>query len=181
MSSLTRSRRGPLRRSMMTASDSVSPHIGWGGVRWLSSRIWSSHRFGGRPGRRFHERSGGRPRDKSTWQLRAWCPGTLLGVLAMWPKMALRRLTMWPITGGDRSGLWLVTCSNSWWEADALKIHILTPVVQPLLENINRRSLHNWRRQTVLCTDNSLRDWYPLPTWSLGVWSVDRAGACWSK
>ena len=66
---LARSRRGPLRRSTMTASDSVSPHIGWG--CWLSSRIWSSHRFGGRPGRRFHERSGGRPRDKSTWQLRA--------------------------------------------------------------------------------------------------------------
>jgi len=53
LSSLTRSRQGPLRRSTMTASDSVSPHIGWG--RWLSSRIWSSHHFGGRPGRRFHD------------------------------------------------------------------------------------------------------------------------------
>ena len=27
-----------------------------------------------------------------------WCTGTLLGILAMWPKMALRRLTMWSIT-----------------------------------------------------------------------------------
>ena len=34
-SSLARSHRGPLRRSAMTASDSVSPHSGWG--RWLSS------------------------------------------------------------------------------------------------------------------------------------------------
>jgi len=104
-SSLAHSRRGPLRRSMMTASDSVSPHIGW--ERWLSSRIWSSHRFGGWPGRCFHERSGGRPRDKSTWQLRAWCTGTLLGILAMWPKMAFLHLTMWSITGGRP--VWIVT------------------------------------------------------------------------
>jgi len=53
----------------------------------------------GRPGGRFHEGSGGRPTDSSTWRSMAWCAGVLSGILATCPKMALRPLVIRSKTG----------------------------------------------------------------------------------
>ena len=66
----------------------ASLHTSAGG-QLLSSWIWSSHRLLGRPGQRFHDESGSRPSDNSTWQCRAWWAGTVCGILAMCPKMEL--------------------------------------------------------------------------------------------
>ena len=43
-SSLARSRRGPLRHSTMTASDSVSPHFGWGALAVVTDLVQPSFR-----------------------------------------------------------------------------------------------------------------------------------------
>jgi len=69
-SSLACSCQGPLRRSTMTTPDCISQHISW--WCWLSSRIWSSQRSGGR---HLHDVSGNRPRGKSVWQHRTWWTG----------------------------------------------------------------------------------------------------------
>ena len=66
-------------------------HRSAGGVSLLSFRIWSIHLQRGRPGRRFHLGSGFQPSDNLTWARRAWCAGTVVSNLAMWPKTALRR------------------------------------------------------------------------------------------
>jgi len=62
------------------------------GTLLLSRRSWSVHLVRGRPGGRFHEESGGRPTDSSTWRSMAWCAGVLTGSLATCPNMALRPL-----------------------------------------------------------------------------------------
>jgi len=67
------------------------------GTLLLSRRSWSVHLVRGRPGGRFHEGSGGRPTDSSTW--RSWCAGVLTGSLATCPNMALRPLIIWSDTG----------------------------------------------------------------------------------
>jgi len=64
------------------------------GTLLLSRRSWSVHLVRGRPGGRFHERSGGRPTDSSTWRSMAWCAGVLSGILATRPKMSLRPLVI---------------------------------------------------------------------------------------
>jgi len=45
---LVRSRRGPLRRSTMTASESVSPHISWGALAVVTNLVQPSTCFRGR-------------------------------------------------------------------------------------------------------------------------------------
>jgi len=56
----------------VTTTDGVNgtpPEVGGG--RLFSRRIWSAHLLQGRPRRRLHWLLGGRPSDRSTWQLSA--------------------------------------------------------------------------------------------------------------
>ena len=64
------------------------------GTLLLSRWSWSVHLVRGRPRRRFHVGSGGRPTDSSTWRSMAWCAGMLSGNLATCPNMALRPLVI---------------------------------------------------------------------------------------
>ena len=102
----------------------ASLHTSAGG-RLLSSRIWSSHRLLGRPGWRFHDESGSRPSDNSTWQCRAWWAGTVCGILAMCPKIELRRLTTCSMIGGKP--VWFVTSMFRTWSC-LLRTGIITSV-----------------------------------------------------
>jgi len=77
-------------------------------------------------------------------------PGVSVSFFSLCPLRSLR--PYWPLVTCN------VTCRCSGREADALKIHILTPIVQSHLENVDRRILDNRRRQTVLYTDNSLAE-----------------------
>jgi len=61
----------------------------------VSLWIWSTHLLFGRPERRFQSRPGRRPSDRSTWARRAWWAGTSSPSLAVWPKIAIRRLLCW--------------------------------------------------------------------------------------
>ena len=75
------------------------------GMLPVSLRIWSTHLLFGRPGRRFQSRSGRWPRDRSTWARRAWWAGTSSPSLAVWPKIAIRRLASYSPTDA-RPGVW---------------------------------------------------------------------------
>ena len=98
--SLARSRQGPLRRSTMIASDSVFPHIGWG--RWLSSRIWSSHRDDASTNDPGVDQEKSRPGNLG--------PDVLGHCSASWRCDRKWHRGVWRCDqspGGDRSGLWL--------------------------------------------------------------------------
>ena len=84
--------RRPLRRRRMPYSRLIASLHTSAGRRWLS-RIRSSHRLWGRPRRRFHDLSGNPSIDRSDWQRRACWTAMTCDILAMWPKMELRRLT----------------------------------------------------------------------------------------
>jgi len=64
------------------------------GMLPVSLRAWSTHLLFGRPGRRFQSRPGRRPSDRSTWARRALWAGTSSLSLAIWPKIAMRRLAI---------------------------------------------------------------------------------------
>ena len=65
----------------------------------LSRWSWSVHLVRCRHGGRFHERSGGRPTDSSTWRSMAWCVGMLSGNIATCPNLALQLLIIRSDTG----------------------------------------------------------------------------------
>jgi len=56
--------------------------------------IWSTHLLFGRPGQRFQSRPGRRPSDRSTCARRAWWARTSSLSLAIWLKIAMRRLAI---------------------------------------------------------------------------------------
>jgi len=74
---------------MMTALDSISLALAAG--HSLSSQIWSSQHFEGQPGWCFHDMSGKGPRNRSTWQHKAWWTGRVHGMLVICPKMWVAR------------------------------------------------------------------------------------------
>jgi len=76
------------------------------GMLLVSLRIWSTHLLFGRPGRRFQSRPGRWPSDRSTWTRRAWWAGTSSPSLAVWPKIAIRRLASCSPTERETSVWW---------------------------------------------------------------------------
>jgi len=85
----------------------------------LSRRSWSVHLVRGRAGGRFHEGSGGRPTDSSTWRSMAWCAGVLSYILATCPKMALRPLVIRSDTGAR--GI----ATSTWYEPELAQMIIV--------------------------------------------------------
>jgi len=70
-------------------------------------------------------------------------------ITVLWPLYRTTCVTCHPCKEPEdfvKTSFKLVTCRYSGREADALKIHILTPIIQPLLEHDDRGSLNNRSR-----------------------------------
>ena len=148
------------------------------GGRLLSSRIWSSHRLLGRPGRRFHDESG------VTTRLDSAEPGELGQCVASWQCVRKWSCSVWQRAGGKP--VWFVALMFRTWSchrmpsiwrwhfmwklsrirvSSARRVHVSaayrsverTSVVQILMDSDKRRSRHIFFNEAIADEARAMR------------------------